>query len=377
MLCTSHQPDRDQHPPWPPPRAPKRARPTAQRCMAGRLRRQMPEGDFRRRRRGSNPGWRAQEEEDDGGGQPTSTRAMAESLRRLANSGAYGALQERLDSWQGDFHANSSNENLSHCCELIERTSKVQNQLLNMMSNKTNQGGPTASAKSRLLPFQSNVAVSPGVSPNTSLTLIRETAQKERQLQDLCARHMREVGSLESELRSTRQSLSNAKQRLKNMADELEASKTNSASTYLASEEEILQLRADLQAACEEAEVNRREREDSERQARHLQAEMATLQQEKARLLERMSGWLSMPCHERSAPPRRRASPTPSSSPPRWASPVRSSSALRHHMATCPRHSTASCHARLPERFKSASRGGRLDAQSRPTPLLLRHRSDA
>ncbi|XP_061420030.1 mitochondria-eating protein-like isoform X3 [Lethenteron reissneri] len=345
MLCTSHQPDRDQHPPWPPPRAPKRARPTAQRCMAGRLRRQMPEGDFRRRRRGSNPGWRAQEEEDDGGGQPTSTRAMAESLRRLANSGAYGALQERLDSWQGDFHANSSNENLSHCCELIERTSKVQNQLLNMMSNKTNQGGPTASAKSRLLPFQSNVAVSPGVSPNTSLTLIRETAQKERQLQDLCARHMREVGSLESELRSTRQSLSNAKQR--------------------------------LQAACEEAEVNRREREDSERQARHLQAEMATLQQEKARLLERMSGWLSMPCHERSAPPRRRASPTPSSSPPRWASPVRSSSALRHHMATCPRHSTASCHARLPERFKSASRGGRLDAQSRPTPLLLRHRSDA
>ncbi|XP_078458824.1 mitochondria-eating protein-like [Lampetra planeri] len=256
--------------------------------MAGRLRRQMPEGDFRRRRRGSNPGWRAQEEEDDGG-QPTSTRAMAESLRRLANSGAYGALQERLDSWQGDFHANSSNENLTHCCELIERTSKVQNQLLNMMSNKTNQGGPTASAKSRLLPFQSNVAVSPGVSPNTSLTLIRETAQKERQLQDLCARHMREVGSLESELRSTRQSLSNAKQRLKNMADELEASKTNSASTYLASEEEILQLRADLQAAREEAEVNRREREDSERQARHLQAEMATLQQEKARLLERMS----------------------------------------------------------------------------------------
>uniref|UniRef100_S4RLZ9 Mitochondria-eating protein n=1 Tax=Petromyzon marinus TaxID=7757 RepID=S4RLZ9_PETMA len=218
---------------------------------------------------------------------------MAESLRRLANSGAYGALQDRLDSWQDDFHLNTCNENLSRCCELIEMTSKVQNQLFNIMSSTANRGGPTAGAetiKSRFLPWlSSSFTVSPCVSPDTSLTLIREAAEKERQLQDLSTRHMREVGSLESELQSTHQALSNAKHRLQETTYDLEDAKTKSATTLLASEEEILQLRADLQAAREEAELNRREREDSERQARYLQAEMATLQQEKARLLERMS----------------------------------------------------------------------------------------
>ncbi|XP_064424347.1 mitochondria-eating protein [Latimeria chalumnae] len=287
---------------------------------------------------------------------------MSETLRRLVNSETYRVLQDKVESWYKDYYINSCDQNLNRCCELVELTSKVQGQLFSILSLTASEGGHYAGVetlKSRFLPWlgTSFSVASSGVSSDTSFTLIQESREKEKQLRELSAAHEEDVHKLETKLSTTRMELDTVKHELTEAQLELDDTKTKSATTLLATEDEILQLRADLRAAHEEAEIYKRKLDildDYERQIRQLKDEVAILSTEKSLLQDRIS-------RSRSPSPLSRISRSPSPLP-----------LIRSASPSHARLTSASRHARLVSRFSDIFANERLDAQN----LLRRYIDD-
>ncbi|XP_024114898.1 mitochondria-eating protein [Oryzias melastigma] len=278
---------------------------------------------------------------------------MAESLRRLAQTSSFSVLQDKLESWHRDYRTISCDQNLNRCCELIELTAKLQGQLFAILNLTAAEGGQYAGVdtlKTRLLPWlgSSFSTVRPSVSADTSLQLLQDSAEKDRKIRELSLSHESDMQKMETRLSSTRLQLESVRAQLLDVQKELEETKSRSATTLLATEEEILQLKADLQSAQEQVEVYKRRLhvpDDYERQIRLLREELLHLNAEKAVLQDRLV---------------RSPSPLPQLSRP--SSPLRGESPTRAQLTESSRR------AALVSRFSRLYAAERLEAQN-----LLRH----
>uniref|UniRef100_A0A668A1F5 Mitochondria-eating protein n=1 Tax=Myripristis murdjan TaxID=586833 RepID=A0A668A1F5_9TELE len=284
---------------------------------------------------------------------------MADTLRRLVNTSSFSVLQDKLESWHQDYHVISCDQNLNRCCELIELTAKIQGELFTILNHTATEGGHYAGVdtlKTRLLPWLGTCfsMARPSVTDDTSLQLIQESVEKDRKIRELSVCHDSDMQKMETQLCSTRLQLDSVKAELADAHMELDETKNKSATTLLATEDEILQLKADLRAAHEKAESYRRKLDtldDYERQIRLLREEVSFLTTEKAMLQERLV---------------RSRSPSPLPRRSRSYSPLRSESPTRAQLTNSSRH------ARLVSRFSDLYAVERLEAQS----LLRRYIDD-
>ncbi|KAM6938435.1 mitochondria-eating protein [Lycodopsis pacificus] len=269
---------------------------------------------------------------------------MADTLRRLTNTSSFTVLQDKLESWHKDYHIISCDQNLNRCCELIELSAKIQGQLFTILNLTAAEGGHYAGVdtlKTRLLPWLGTCfsMARTSVSDDTSLQLMQDSVEKDKRIRDLVASH----DSEKQKLSSTRLQLDSTRADLVDAQKELDETKSKSATTLLATEDEILQLRADLRSAYEQVEVYKKKLEaldEYERQIRLLRDEVSYLSTEKAMMQERLS---------------RSRSP----------SPTRSESPTRAQLTSSSRY------ARLVSRFSDLYAVERLEAQS-----MLRHYID-
>ncbi|KAF7203386.1 mitochondria-eating protein [Nothobranchius furzeri] len=266
---------------------------------------------------------------------------MADTLRRLTNTSSFSVLQDKLETWYRDYHVISCDQNLNRCCELIELTAKIQGQLFAILNLTAAEGSHYAGVdtlKTRLLPWLGTCfSISrPSVTDDTSLQLIQDLAEKERKIRELSVSHQSDTEKMETRLSSARLQLESVRGELVDAQTALDETRNKSATTLLATEEEILQLRADLQSAHEQVGIYKRKLDaldDYERQIRLLKEEVFYLNSEKAMLQERLV---------------RSRSP----------SPVRSQSPTRAQLTNSSRR------ARLVSRFSDLYAVERLEAQS-------------
>uniref|UniRef100_A0A8C2ZJ38 Mitochondria-eating protein n=1 Tax=Cyclopterus lumpus TaxID=8103 RepID=A0A8C2ZJ38_CYCLU len=279
---------------------------------------------------------------------------MADPLRRLTNTSSFNLLQDKLESWHRDYHTISCEQNLNRCCELIELSAKIQSQLFTILNLVAAEGGQYAGVdtlKTRLLPWLGTCfsMARPSLADDSSLQLIQDSVDKDRRIRELSVHHVTD----KQELCSTRLQLDSTRAELVDAQVELDQTKSQSATTLLATEEEILQLRADLRSAHEQLDVYRRKMknaDDDERQIQLLRDEVSYLSTEKTQLQER---WAT----RSSTPPLRL---TRSSSPSRSGSPTRA------------QLTNSSRHTRLVSRFSNLHAVERLEAQT----TLRRHVGD-
>ncbi|XP_069057510.1 mitochondria-eating protein isoform X3 [Pleurodeles waltl] len=191
---------------------------------------------------------------------------MADSLRRMKNGALCKFMQEKLDDWYRDYHNNTCDENLNECCELMELSSKVQGQLISILNAISREGGQYAGVeilKNRFLPMLGSCFATPSsmMSPDTSL--LKESLGKDRRIRELASSHEQEVQKLESQLLSTRLELGELKKELSEAHLELQDTKTKSATTLLATEDEIMQLKSELSRSRSTSPTRHRSRSPS------------------------------------------------------------------------------------------------------------------
>ncbi|XP_054876371.1 mitochondria-eating protein [Poeciliopsis prolifica] len=284
---------------------------------------------------------------------------MADILRRLISASSFSVLQDKLESWHRDYHVFSCDQNVNRCCELIELTAKIQGQLFSILNVTAADGGRYGGVdtlKTRFLPWLGSCfsMSRPSIADDTSLQLIQDATEKDRKMQELCLAHENEIRKLEVQLNSTNIQLGSVTAELLEAQKKLDDTKCKSATTLLATEEEILQLKADLRSANEQLDLYKRKQStvhDYDRQIRLLKDELAYLSSEKMMLQERLS---------------RSRSPSPLPLTIRSSSPRGSTSPTRAQLTNSSRH------ARLISRFSDLYTMERLDAQS----LLRRYIPD-
>uniref|UniRef100_A0A3Q3JQC1 Mitochondria-eating protein n=1 Tax=Monopterus albus TaxID=43700 RepID=A0A3Q3JQC1_MONAL len=302
---------------------------------------------------------------------------MANTLRRLTNTSSFSLLQDKLESWHQDYHVNSCDQNLNRCCELIELTSKIQGQLFVILNLTAAEGGHydgVDTLKTRLLPWLGTCfsMARPSVTDDTSLQLIQDSVEKGRRIRELSAYHENDMQKMETQLCSTRLQLDSVREELVDAQKELNETKSKSATTLLATEDEILQLKADLRSAHEQVEIYKRKLDaidDYERQIRLLKDEVSYLSTEKAMLQERhlmQSFLMFLFCHISSLRLVRSRSPSPLPILSRSSSPMRNDSPTRAQLTNSSRQ------ARLISRFSDLYAVERLEAQT----MLRRYITD-
>ncbi|KAM9329492.1 LOW QUALITY PROTEIN: mitochondria-eating protein [Gastrophryne carolinensis] len=286
---------------------------------------------------------------------------MADTLRRLSNAETCRLLQDKLEDWYKDYHINSCDHNLNICCELIELTSKIQGQLFTILNTTAREGGQYAGVetlKSRFLPwlgtcFAGSSSVLCADSSFSSVLQVGSNARVKKDYSLINSSQEKELQKLDTQLATTRAELNSVRQDLLEAQMELEETKTKSATTLLATEEEILQLKADLRIAQEKIELRKLDAvQDYERQIRLLKDEISILSAEKSLLHGRLS---------------RSRSPSPIRHSSRSSSPF-----ARSESPTAAQLTNSSRHSRLISRFNDIYANDRLDAQN----LLRRYIDD-
>uniref|UniRef100_A0A8C6FUI0 Mitochondria-eating protein n=1 Tax=Moschus moschiferus TaxID=68415 RepID=A0A8C6FUI0_MOSMO len=315
---------------------------------------------------------------------------MADNLRRLVSNEALRSLQDKLESWLREYNANSCDQNLNHCLELIEQVAKVQGQLFGILTVAAQEGGHydgVETIKSRLLPWleASFTAASLGKPVDSKVPSLQDTFDKDRHKES----GIRDIQQLDADLSATRNQLNQVQDDMAETEKTLEEPKNRSAISLLAAEEEINQLKKQLKSlqAQEESRhrnsdrrrsdkrgserrrvelrgseqrvsdldkrsANQRNAEalcDYEKQLRTLKDEIAVLSAEKSVLQGRSAR--SRRSHSRSHSHSRSRSASPSSAKARTPSPNRA------------KLSSVARKAALLSRFSDAYSQGRLDAQ--------------
>ncbi|KAM9849277.1 mitochondria-eating protein [Aulostomus maculatus] len=267
------------------------------------------------------------------------------------NSATFLIFQDKLDSWRRDYHVFSCDQNLKRCCELIELSAEIQGELFATLNDTAAQGGQYAGVdvlKARLLPWLASCfsVARPSALDGASFHLIQDSVEKDRRMRELSHLHKSDMQKMESQLCSTQLQLDSVRAELDGAQKEMNETKSKSATTLLATEEEILQLKADLRSAHRQIEMYETRLEalhDCERQIRLLRDEVSFLTKEKAMLQERLVRSRSL-------------SPLPGLS--RSPSPIRSESPTRAQLTNSSRH------ARLVSRFNDLCAVERVEAQT-------------
>ncbi|XP_071126061.1 mitochondria-eating protein-like isoform X12 [Mytilus edulis] len=210
---------------------------------------------------------------------------MAESLRRLVNIGTFTVLQDKLERWLGNYHINTCDQNVARCCEIIELNAKVQGQLFKLLSVTAESGGMFGGAsiiKSRLLPFLGqNFFTSGGsVTADTSLSILAESAAKNRELDDLQDQYEVSLQDLEADLKARENEVQDLRDELIETKEELNRSLRTTTSDKMLNDVEIRELRRKLALAEDEVRTLRSKAgllTDYDTQVRRLRDDIALL----------------------------------------------------------------------------------------------------
>ncbi|XP_071126062.1 mitochondria-eating protein-like isoform X13 [Mytilus edulis] len=210
---------------------------------------------------------------------------MAESLRRLVNIGTFTVLQDKLERWLGNYHINTCDQNVARCCEIIELNAKVQGQLFKLLSVTAESGGMFGGAsiiKSRLLPFLGqNFFTSGGsVTADTSLSILAESAAKNRELDDLQDQYEVSLQDLEADLKARENEVQDLRDELLDTKDELSRNLRNSTTDKMFLDSENRELRRKLALAEDEVRTLRSKAgllTDYDTQVRRLRDDIALL----------------------------------------------------------------------------------------------------
>uniref|UniRef100_G3UBS4 Mitochondria-eating protein n=1 Tax=Loxodonta africana TaxID=9785 RepID=G3UBS4_LOXAF len=300
--------------------------------------------------------------------------------------------------------ANSCDQNLNICLELIEQVAKLQGQLFGILSTAAQEGGHYAGVeiiKSRLLPWleASFTAASMGKPVDSTVPSLQDMDLHSGFNQVAVDQDLQ----LDSELGSIRNQPKQVQDDLTETEKTLEETKNRSAISLLAAEEEINQLRKHLKSLQSQEESRHRNSEprtidlknldrrstdqrnpevisDYEKQLRTLKDEIAVLSAEKNVLQTAPSqrektpprlpkGSLSRPPSSTSSPSHSRnhstrpyshsslRSRSPSPAPPTAVAKIRTPSPNRSKLSSVARK------AALLSRFSDAYSQARLDAQ--------------
>ncbi|KAK3099406.1 hypothetical protein FSP39_003898 [Pinctada imbricata] len=226
---------------------------------------------------------------------------MAESLRRLVNIGTFTVLQEKLERWLDNYYINTCDQNVARCCEIVELNAKVQGQLFKLLQVTAEAGGMYGGAsiiKSRLLPFLGqNFFTSGGsVTADTSLSVLAESAAKNRELDDLQDMYETSLTELEQDMKAKELENQDLRDELLDAKSELDRSTRASTSDKMFLENENRELRRKLMEAKEE--LNRSLRTSSsdkmlgEVEVRELRRKLA-LAEDEVRTLRSKAGLLT------------------------------------------------------------------------------------
>ncbi|XP_019621677.1 PREDICTED: mitochondria-eating protein-like isoform X3 [Branchiostoma belcheri] len=232
---------------------------------------------------------------------------MAESLRRMVNNGNFTSLQDKLEKWLDDYHINTNDQNVARACELVELNARVQGQLFTLLNLVASEGGlygGVNTLKNRLLPWLSSgfAASAASVSADTSLAVLAEAADKDRQITEIQSHYEQQLDNMEKDLQDTKDDAAALKAELDETRDELDDTRRKSTGTMMATEDEIIRLKEDQVRSLQNRIKDRRRQlrltrdessslrtrvdliGDYERQVRVLRDEIAILRGERAAL---------------------------------------------------------------------------------------------
>ncbi|XP_072040148.1 mitochondria-eating protein-like isoform X1 [Amphiura filiformis] len=220
---------------------------------------------------------------------------MAESLRRLVKTGSFSLLQEKLERWNDSYLVNTSDQNVNRCCDLIELTSRLQGQLFMLLNLTSAEGGTYGgcdSLKNRLLPWLSQgfAASTKSVTSDTSLSIMADAADKERQLVEVQDDYERQLENLEQDLNTSRGVTDELRIELDDTRARLNDERQVSVGEALISADEANLLREKISSMEDELlEYKTRQGtlQDYEVETRRLRDDVLSLREEKAILTGR------------------------------------------------------------------------------------------
>lgn len=220
---------------------------------------------------------------------------MAESLRKLVKSGSFSLLQEKLERWNDNYLVNTCDQNVNRCCDLIELTSRVQGQLFYLLNLSAAEGGAYGGCdtlKHRLLPWlgQGFATATKAVTMDTSLSIMADAAEKERQLAEMHDNYERQMETLEVDLNTSRGIMEDLRIELDDTKDKLDDERQASVGDALISADEAAIFRDKVVALEDELLAYKTRQgtlEDYEMESRRLRDDVLSLREEKAILTGR------------------------------------------------------------------------------------------
>ncbi|XP_077983629.1 mitochondria-eating protein-like [Glandiceps talaboti] len=221
---------------------------------------------------------------------------MADSLRRLATTSAFTLLQEKLERWNSNYLINTCDQNVGTCCELIELNSRLQGQLFNLLNLCAAEGGMYGGAevlKNRLLPWlgQGFLATAATVSTDTSLHIMAEAADKERQIAQMQDQYEQQLDDLDKDLNTSRCESDNLKKELEDTKAELSSIQRQATGDAIMSDEEVRRLKQTLADTEDELRLYKAKSgmiDDLEIDIKRLRDDVLLLREEKAILTGRL-----------------------------------------------------------------------------------------
>jgi len=217
-----------------------------------------------------------------------------EILQNLSQTDVYSQIQERLDGAVKEAGEEEvSKEQIEKVIEVLELTAKVQHEVFSAVSTLS-QASDSDVFQTRVLPWISNGFLAPKgqVSNDTSLVLLKEKVEKQKELEEAMRTAAQMQKQLELQINTLNAQLAEEKEKVAQLSTELEAHKLESAGTLKASEEEILELRKkNADAKLELSATNSRLDlvGDYESQVTRLRSDIRLLSFEKRELLTRIS----------------------------------------------------------------------------------------
>ncbi|KAJ8028846.1 Mitochondria-eating protein [Holothuria leucospilota] len=220
---------------------------------------------------------------------------MANSLGKLAESGAFGLMQDRVEKWNNNYQLNTTDQNISLCIEIIELTSRLQGQLFSLLNLCALEGGEYAGCdalKKRLLPWlSSGFAISTAhLSSDTSLSIIAESTEKERQIENLQEEYEKQLDEMESDLNKSQSLADNLSAELDKTQAQLNTERELSLEDSIAKDDQVKSLQSRVLALQGEVNFYKNRSsviDDYEIESQRLRDEISLLREEKAILTGR------------------------------------------------------------------------------------------
>jgi len=240
---------------------------------------------------------------------------MAERIKELVDGNHYGVLQQKVNTAAETIDTDSDDDKLNKLCEVLELTGKVQHEVFSVI-NQIAESSESEVMKSRLLPWMSKGFLAPNgqVSNDTSLKLIKEKVEKEKELDETMRANEKTVNALDLRIATLEAQLAEEQNKTAERNAALEAHKLESAGTLNASEEEILSLRKKLSASkleLKETQTRLDQVGDYDRQIAKLRSEVRLLTLEKRDLIARIDDFEYIPYIPIYPRPVRYRSPSP------------------------------------------------------------------